>query len=89
MTRFTLSRSPRTMTWIWSVYALLTGILAFGAGYGAASTTDSAVVGVLTSLALTVASGWWAPPLLRSNGRMSPGPAGQPRSRDWALPPPD
>lgn len=89
MTRSMPSYSPRDMTWFWSVYALLTGVLAYGAGYGAASATGSAVVGVLTSLVLMAAAGWWAPPLLRSARRTSPGPAGQPRSRDWALPPLD
>lgn len=89
MTRSMLSRSPRTTGWFWSGYALLTGILAFGAGYGAASAAGTAVVGVLTALVLTAAAGWWAPPLLRSARRVPPRPAGQPRPRRWALPPTD
>lgn len=72
MSRSMLSHSPRAMTALWSAYALSSGTLAFGAGWGVARVAGTATVGVLTAAAVMGAAGWWGPPLLQWLQRVFP-----------------
>lgn len=80
MTRSLLSHSPVTTVVWWSVYALASGMLTFGAGYGVAQASGATVAGVLTAAVVMAGAGWWGSPLLGrvqrtlSIRRQGPGP---------------
>lgn len=59
MTRSALSCSPRFLFWMQAAYVVVSGTLAFGAGYGAARMLGSMAWGILVALIVTVAAGWW------------------------------
>jgi hypothetical protein len=64
MSRFMLSQSSNIVAGtVWLVYAALTGVLVFGAAYGAARLAGVAA-GVVLAVLITAIAGWLAPPFL-------------------------
>lgn len=70
MTRAVPSPSPRSLLWTQAVYVIVSGTLAYGAGYGAAGLFDSTPLGILAASLVMVAAGWWGHSLHRAAHRM-------------------